>query len=262
VVVYGDRTRPNAVSFVIDRGQGDRAERRFDNGPQDCDQFHSALALSIALAIDASIGGEGLGASPNVRLPSDEELLTAPEKPEPPYFRFALGVFGQATAGLLTSVSGALSARVEIGFVPWLDLRLGGMTTMLSGQTFPSAPGSFSVGLTAARLDVCAATTVAGQLRMGVCAGGMVGGLNIRGQEDSDLAGLQEVALWSGLVGGIEAQAELLPWLAIAASVDLVVPTAKHRIVVREANSQAIASERELTPAAVLVGAGPVFRFF
>ena len=133
----------NAVSFVIDRGQGERAERRVDNGPADCDQFHSALALSIALAIDATLARREREARQAENLPSDEELLTKPERPEPAYFRLAFGVFGQATAGLLTNVSAALSGRLEIGFIPWLDLRFGGITTALQDQNFPKAPGTF-----------------------------------------------------------------------------------------------------------------------
>jgi hypothetical protein len=261
VFVQGDRTRANAVSFVIDRGQGNRAERRVDDAPADCDQFHSPLALSIALAIDATLRGES-DAAVETQLPSDEELLSKPQRPEPSYFRLAFAVFGQATAGLLTSVSPALSARLDIGFVPWLDLRFGALATTLANQNFPRAPGTFSIELLAARLDVCLAHTMASSLRMAVCGGGMQGGLRTRGHDDSDLASNSGVGFWMAWVGSVEAQAEVLPWLAIAASVDLVVPLARHRIVVTEPGSQAVADERKLTAVAVLVGAGPVFRFF
>jgi hypothetical protein len=261
VIVQGDRTRANAVAFVIDRGQGDRAVRRVDNAPADCDQFHSALALSIALAIDATLRGESAGDA-DTNLPSDEELLEKPKRPEPPYFRLAFAAFGQATAGLLTSVSGALSGRLDIGLVPWLDLRLGALATALTNQNFARAPGTFSIELLAARLDVCLTHTMASRLRMVACAGGMQGGLRTRGQEDRDLSSDSGVGFWMAWVGGVEAQAELLPWLAIAASVDLVVPLARHRIVVTDPDTHLVVDERKLTAVAVLVGAGPVFRFF
>lgn len=261
VFVQGDRTRANAVSFVIDRGQGNRAERRVDDAPADCDQFHSALALSIALAIDATLRGED-GGEVETQLPSDEELLAKPPKAEPPYFRLAFAIFGQATAGLLTSVSGALSGRLDIGFVPWLDLRFGALATQLSNQNFAIAPGTFSIELLAARLDVCLTHTMADGFRMAACAGGMQGGLRTRGHEDSNLSSDSGVGFWMAWVGSVEAQAELLPWLAIAASVDLVVPLARHRIVVTAPDSHMVVDQRKLTAVAVLVGAGPVFRFF
>lgn len=256
--VQGDTSRENRVSFVIERGGGDRAERSIPDAPEDCDQLHSALALSIALAIDASIGG---GSLPPSELPSDEQLLAKPEKPQPPYFRFAFAMLGHGTAGLLTDTSFAGSGRLELGFFPWLDLRLGALVTRIDSQPLRPAgvDGNFYVNLTAVRVDACAAQTVGGGVRILACTGGIAGALRTRGRNFS--ADQEESRLWSAAVAGVEAQALLLSWLAISGSVDMAVPLAKHRIQAVDPQGRVI-GERQLTPIAVLVGGGLVFRVF
>jgi hypothetical protein len=262
VDVRGDPQAKERVSFVIDRA-GERAERTIGDAPLDCDQLHAALALSIALAIDATVAG-GDQARASAELPSDEQLLAQPEPaepPGPPYFRLGLGLFGHATSGLLTDPSWAASARLELGFMPWLDLRVGAVGSQLDHQSLRGTPdeSTFYVGLLAARLDACAVVAAAERLRAMACLGAMLGRLSTEGHGFSpDQA---RGTLWSAALGGIEAQAQLWPWLALAASVDLVVPLAKHRIQAVDALGQA-AGERLLTPVGVLIGAGPVLRFF
>jgi hypothetical protein len=253
IKVQGSATRKNSASFAMVHVDGRRAERRIDDAPADCDQFHSALALSIALAIDATLSAPA---------PAGEEPLAPPEPSGPPYFRLAFGVLGHATAGVLTDVSGALSARAEVGFVPWLDVRGSFVASALSDQRFPNAEGRFDIQLLAGAIDACLAHSVAPHLRLAVCAGAMAGALQTRGHEDARLDARKDAKPWFGLDGSFEAQAELLPWLALVAGVDLVVPLATQRIIVAASDSNAAAGERELTSVGVLIGAGPVFRVF
>ncbi len=258
--VRGDASDKNRVQFRIDRG-GEHAERTLADAALDCEQLHAAVALSIALAIDASLMGEGAKAA---ALPSDEQLLApAPrEKPGPPYFRLGLGVLGQATSGLLTDPAWAASSRVELGFVPWLDLRLGVMASQLDHQSLRGTPegSTFYVALLAGRLDACGAVDAANRLRVLGCLGVIAGALVTRGRGFSPE--LTQSVPWSAMVGGIEAQAMLAPpWLALAGSVDLAVPLAKHHIQALDAQG-GVAGERALTPVAVLIGVGPVLRFF
>jgi hypothetical protein len=261
VEVRGDPVRKNYVAFSIDRGGGDRSERTIPDAPEDCDQLHSALALSIALAIDADSANARAAELGSGELPSDEVLLSKPEPSEPPYFRFAVGAFGHATAGVLTDTSAAGSARFELGFVRFLDFRLGALTTQRDGQTLRPAEvdGTFYVNLTLARLDTCAAQVVGESVRMLACVGAIAGALRTRGERFYPVQ--TQTRLWSGAVTGIEAQASLLTWLALAASVDLTVPFAKHRIQALDIHGQ-VAAERQLTSVGVLVGAGLVFRVF
>jgi hypothetical protein len=261
VEVHGDRAEKNRVAFVIDRGGGDRAERTISDAPEDCDQLHSALALSIALAIDASSQGPGAAALRPADLPSDEELLAKPVKPEPPYLRLGMAVFVHATAGLLTDTSAAGSARLELGFLRWLDLRLGAFATQVDGQTLrpPGVDGTFYAALIVGRFDACAVRSVSNGLRVLACAGAAAGSLRTRGHQF--VTERTESRFWSAALGGIEAQAQLVSWLALAASVDLTVPLARHRIQALGPRGELV-GERLLTSVAVLIGAGPVFRFF
>lgn len=255
VEVHGDRADRHKVVFVIDRGEGDRALRAIDDGPPDCDQLHAALALSIALAIDANLG---LGSEPAPELPDDDALLAGKETPR--YLKLGAALMLHATSGLLTDVSAGASARLEIGFMPWLDLRLGAFGSTVDGQTIPDvSPGTFAARLLAGRADGCVAHPIA-KLRLMACAGGMAGVFVAEGNGFAGDPGTDPQA-WAALVGGFELQAELARWLALAVAVDLVVPFGTRTIQVVDPLGNP-SRPRTLTSVAVLVGAGPVLRFF
>jgi hypothetical protein len=260
VRVRGSADDPNTVSFSIVRvsadGMKDRAERTMADAPADCDQLHSALALSIALAIDAN---PGEGGEP---LPDDEALLAGPE--EPAYFALGAAVIAHASSGFLTDLAPALSLRAYVAFVPWLELRAGGLGSLLSGQSMPSRigtriEGSFDIGVLAGRLDVCGVHGLE-QLRLVACAGGLVGTFVTRGSGFSADSFAQNRVYAAALVG-FELQAELSRVVALAADVDLVIPLGNRQIRVVGPMLEVV-GERTTGPVAVLVGVGPVFRFF
>lgn len=254
VEIHGDPHDPRKVVFIIDRGHDERGVRSIDDGPADCDQLHAALALSIALAIDANLG---MGGELPPDLPDDEALLAG--KPQPRYFKLGAALMLHATSGLLTSISAGASVRIEAGFMPWLDLRLGAFGSTVDGQRIPQVtPGAFSAGLVVGRADVCLAHALA-KLRLLACAGGMGGVFRADGTGFSFSSSVDNRA-YGAAVGGFELQAELARWLAIGAAVDLVVPFATRHIQVVDAQMRTSA-ERTLTSVAVLVGAGPVLRF-
>ena len=257
VHVRGDESEPTKVAFSIDRGDGQPpAVRRIDDAPAECEQLHSALALSIALAIDASI----LGGGP-VELPDDEELLDGVDEPsEPAYLRVAAAVIGQLNTGLLTSdIAGGAGARVEVGFVPWLDLRVGGLFASAGDQRVGSVPGTYDASLLAARADACAAITPAEAFRFLACGSYVVGQFRTVGH---DYTRSEEAkSTWSGAGGGLEVQAEVIDRLAIAVSVDLLIPFAARTILVLDRMRLPVAS-RDLSSAGVVIGLGAVFRVF
>lgn len=258
VHVRGDESKPNKVQFSIDRGDGlSPAVRRIDDAPQDCDQLHSALALSVALAIDASILG---GAPGPVELPDDDELLDDDEPTAPPHLRVSLAVFGQLSTGLLASdVSLGAAGRLEAGFVPWLDLRLGALFGAVSDQRLQGVPGTYSATIVAGRADVCVAYSPADVLRMVVCASGVLGKFHTIGYGYTPSE--EESSLWTAAGGGIELQMQALDQLAFALSVDLLIPFARRTILVLDPAGTTLA-ERELTSAGIVIGAGAVFRVF
>jgi len=262
VSVHGSAARANSVSFVIDRGAGDRAERSISDGPTDCDQLHSAVALSIALAIDATDPNSQGGALSSDDIPDDETLLQTPEKAEPPYFRLAAGLFGFATSGVLTDVAGAGAVRVEVGLVRWLDLRAGALTMAVGDQSIAGAAldtAWFDASLTGAYLEACPAFNAAPKFRALACAGTMAGSFRTAGHGPGISASSQASA-WLALTGGFEAQAELASRLALAVSVDLAVPLIGHRIELLATDGSAAGDPRVLLPVGVLVGVGLVFR--
>jgi hypothetical protein len=261
VHVVGDGADPYKVQFSIDRGDGLKpAVRRIDNAPEECEQLHSALALSVALAIDASILGSGSGP---IEVPDDETLLEEDEPAEtdaPAYLRVGLGVFGQLSTGLLTSdVSLGAAGRVEVGFVPWLDLRLGALFGTVDDQRVRAVPGTYSASIVAGRADVCGVYSPADVLRLLLCAAGVLGQFRTIGYDYT--TSRDEASLWTAAGGGVEVQAQALDRLAFALSVDLLIPFARRSILVLDPAGATVA-ERPLTSAGIVIGVGAVFRIF
>ncbi len=258
VEVRGGTSTPSEPSFAIDAGQGEPAMRKLSDAPADCDQLHSALALSIALAIDATLA-ERAEQTPPPPPADDEELLE--EKPEPPYFRMAVSLFGQAASNLVSTVAmaPAASLRLEVGFLRFLDLRVGALGSHIGGQQFGSNAGSFSVDLLAGRFEACPVLALR-QLRVLGCVGTAVGVFRTAGYGFSGGSASQPRGFYA-FTASFEVQAEILSWLGVAANVELIAPFQKRSIVLL-APDRAIASEQKLDSVGLLIGAGPVFRLF
>jgi hypothetical protein len=257
VLVRGDESDAYKVAFSIDRGDGQApAVRRIDDAPADCEQLHSALALSIALAIDASILGGG-------ELPDDDVLLEEPAQvaaEAPGYLRVALGVLGQLSTGLVTSdLAFGAAGRLELGFVPWLDLRVGVLFASAGGQRVEAIPGSYEASIVGGRADVCGAYEPVAVLRLLACGSVVVGQFGTAGHDYTETA--QQDSLWMAAGGGLEAQALVLDQLALALTADLLIPFARRTIRVLDTAGMPLA-ERELTSVGVVIGVGAVFRVF
>src|SRR5262245_20564368 len=54
VDVHGDPSSATRVEFTVTAG-GATSQRTLADAPEDCDQLHSAVALAIALSIDATL---------------------------------------------------------------------------------------------------------------------------------------------------------------------------------------------------------------
>lgn len=261
VHVRGDDAEPNEVEFSIDRGDGLRpAVRRIENAPLDCEQLHSALALSIALAIDASILG---GAAEGLELPDDEALTEEPEdegRAGPSYLRVAAAVLGEVSTGLITSdIALGAGARLELGFTPWLELRAGALFTGIGGQRVQSVPGTFSASIVAGRADACGVLQPAEALRLLACGAFVLGELRTTGHDFMETS--SEGSLWSAAGGGIEVQAAAADPLAFVLGVDVLIPFARKSVLVLDPMGRAVAS-RDLTSVGVVIGVGVVFRVF
>ena len=256
VRVQGDARDEYEVVFTVQKGANQPSERRIADAPEECGQLHAAVALSIALAIDAAIAD---AKAPTVELPDDDTLVEVPEPEEPAYLRVAGALTGQASSGVLPGVALGAGGRVELGFLPWLDLRAGAMLTAINDERIGSLSGTFSAEIVAGRLDLCAAFDGAPKARLLACAAGMLGRFRTTGQGFSPSQDQSEAWLAVGL--GVEAQVETAAWLDIALSLDVVLPTARRTIqtVDTEGDQE---DKRVVTKAGVLVAVGPVFHFF
>jgi hypothetical protein len=260
VRVRGDEEQAYGVTFTVHRSTDDTraAVRTIHDAPHDCDQFHSALALSIALAIDATLL-EMATAEQAEPLPDDEELLGPPEPEEPAYLRLAGALLGQAGSGVLTGVSLGFGGRFELGPAPWLDLRLGAFYTVVDDQEIGSLDGQFSADVLAGRVDLCGVVQPADELRLLVCGGAGVGRFHTIGEGFSPST--EQSELWVAAVFGLEAQIRAADWLHVAVGVDLLLPTARRRIQAVSPGGE-VADDVTVTSTGIVVGVGPVFRFF
>ena len=101
VDVHGGDQVPAEPELTIDPGRRANAPNAaLHDAPADCDQLHSALALSIALAIDATLAERAHGEPPAARDDDDGSCRTRSRSR--PICAVPLGLFGQAASNLVT----------------------------------------------------------------------------------------------------------------------------------------------------------------
>jgi hypothetical protein len=261
VQVRGDADLATRVFFLVKTEPGDSAERRLDNAPSDCDQLHSAVALSIALAIEATLQ----------RPPGSKGLPDVPDKPpgwqrkpaaHPMHLELAL--MAGASVGVLTGASFAGTPRLGFSPLEWLELSIVGLATHLSGETIAQVGGgSFESTLLAGGLDAC----IGGETTQGVsffmCAGGRFG--SFRGAGSGFNAGnVTSFKPWWALAGSGQARFWISSAIAVGTSVEALYALAQRDIVVRPARPEDDSPEvrRPVSSLGLSVTIGPVFRFF
>jgi hypothetical protein len=173
--------------------------------------------------------------------------------------RLAVALVGQASSGLLTDVALGGGGRFELGFVPWLDLRVGASYASVSAQRVGAVEGMFDASLWTGRLDACAAFHALAELRLLWCMSGHGGRFRTVGDELSP--SYDESSLWIAASAGVEVQASLVRGVALAAAVDALVPFGTRTIDVLDAAGET-AAERSLSSAGLLLSIGVVFRVF
>jgi hypothetical protein len=197
--VLGSKRSAIKAVFIVDKGDGYPTERSFESAPESCIELHSALALSIAMAIKA------------VRF---EAPLREPPEPSAGLRRVATAFQWYVTTGVVNPAFSAVapvgpSGRFELGWLSWLDARLGIMTTSAYGQRVQTGEDwRYDVNLWAVRGDLCYGADPFENLRSRFCLGSAFGLLKTQGKN----------------VNGIErfvgnAQAE--DWAAFIPSIDL-----------------------------------------
>jgi hypothetical protein len=83
VEVVGDPDDPHAATFVIARDAVRASPRALGRIPDDCQALHAAVALAVAVAVDASVWDAALQATPPTPAPptSSGALTEAPSEP-------------------------------------------------------------------------------------------------------------------------------------------------------------------------------------
>lgn len=223
VQVWGSR---GVVGFRLLQAHAVVAERTFDPAPEACPDLHAVVGLAIAMAIDAnvleSIGipapEPGPAAEPEPEPDPDPEPATPdpepasavppptePTKPDTPAPAARLGIAGVLEPAFLVEVAPGLGvggrARVELGPLPALDIRMGLEVGYAPPQPFPGADGSLDALLVAGRVDLCGAAQLR-RVRLRGCAGAAAGALHGRGRDFTEDA------------------ASTLPWMAVVIGVD------------------------------------------
>ncbi len=291
VSVEGDAKVPTRVSFVVKEASGAHAERSLEDAPTDCDQLHAAVALSIALAIDATLleaDAKGAQAAPPPPPPIKESPPAPPLRPLPAeqpapkpevveravlpvrHARHAatngeplhldVGLFGGANTGLLSAAALGLGTRISLSPAPWLSLAVVGLGTGVGEQTIASAPGLFDAQLIVGGLDACFLGQAIDGLELQGCVGARGGQMRTIGHS-FPVASRVAPAAWWAFNGSGQARLWLTRWVAIGLSLELLVPTAEQVILVRGLNG---ARDRSLVLPRVglSAGLGPVFRLF
>jgi hypothetical protein len=258
VVVRGDAELPTRVFFSVVREPGDLAERRLDNAPSDCDQLHSAVALSIALAIEATLQRPLAAASD---IPPEPVKTPGWQRPAPvrrPHLE--LTVLGGASIGVLTSPALGGSSRLSISPLPWLEIAIAGLATHLEGETFPMVAGSIDETVIAGGLDACFGGETVQGVGFFMCVGGRGGTFRSAGS-GFNAQNLTHTSGWWALAGSGQGRFWLSGGIGIGTSVE-----ALYSLVPRDLSALGMdgAPDRikHLSRLGLSVTVGPVFRFF
>jgi hypothetical protein len=256
VHVRGDSELATRVFFAVVRDPGDAAERRLDNAPSDCDQLHSAVALSIALAIEATLQHPGAGGEiPDEPSPAAGWKRKAPSRP----MHLDLAVLGGATVGVLTGASLAGSPRLALSPWPWFEIAVAGLATHLSGETVEGVPGTFESTLLAGGLDACFGGETTQGAAFFMCIGGRAGSFRTRGH-DFNMGNDKVTDWWAALALSGQGRFWLSGPFGVGTSVEALYALRQRRLVVR--GFRAEDRGREVPDLGLTVTIGPVFRFF
>lgn len=229
VEVFGGEG-PRDVRFVVRRLGEEPAQRKLQSVPEPCDQLHAAVALSVALAIDAALldanevsDAEALGPAQDTGQPVPRHVEPPPD---PNAFRpaFELELSAGFSSGLIPGEAPAGGLGGAFSPVRWLALRLGVVATGKSGLGFPEVPGNYTAWLAGGRLALCAVTVASERLAIDTCVGGALGVFGTRGDGGLPGVGQSDYSTWGAVLGGVAGALRLDGPLALALSVELIAP--------------------------------------
>jgi len=260
VQVWGDPKVATRVFFSVARDGVDPAERTLANAPSDCDELHSAVALSIALAIDSLFAGRPTTPL-TAALDELEEKQEAKKDTGPKYRRFwEAGLLVGATLSVVpTNVAMAALPRVHYAILPWLAIAAEGVVTRAERLTFLAGPVTYDAMVVGGGLDACVGGETAERMSFYVCLGGRGGAFLTQGYGTGENTSTIVTRPWWALAGSAQARAWILPSFGIGIGIEGMFALLERELsLVTEQSRQTL----PLQPFGLAVSGGPVFRFF
>lgn len=242
---------PGTLAFRITREGTVVGERSFGDAGMTCKRMTQALAVALAVSLDATIL-ERLGAAPKrkeaqIATPEPPPIVAAPPRSERPrvaapplHASLSIRAAMLGLAGVLPrpSLGFEVGASYRFARVP-VEVGLAAFGTKTNDVAF--AGGRLDVGLIAAKARACIAAHY-GRIRPAAC-GGVAGGA-MSGQGFGFAPGFSRTNPWIAGVGGLEVGFRVVTWLEIAMILDAAVPFAAPRYDVVDGTGLTIASER------------------
>lgn len=229
---------PDELSFSIWRGEEQVAVRSFSANTGDCEDLLDALALAIALGLDAT---DSLPEAPT----SSQVASKTPSRLPPPRTRSEqrrpVHLLGGAL--LISGLGSAIAAGASLGlawnFEPPVTLLLGVAATWPTGSALGT--GSFASQLSSGGFRFCYRAS-GGSFAALACAGADAGALFAKGQSfATDRSGF---AAWAGAGVGPALAYQAPGGLGVLASLDAQLPLVRPHFDVQSPDLDTVASTR------------------
>lgn len=252
--IFVDAEKSRQVRFIVERDEEAIAERVFTKTKVPCADLRAAVALAIALAIDAT-ALETLEA-PEPMPPAAEvpealppplvapEAATPPPEEEPTSPDLRLSVHGLGALGVLPAPT--WGGSLELAFLPISSLSLRISMWTVTERSFALGEGTAHVSMLAGQLTGCAER---GALR--ACFGCANGRWASRGQGYS--VNHATSLPWFAIAGGVEGALEMADGFRGTAQITAYLPLMSPALQVRDENDRPVASRQA-------PGAGVVLR--
>lgn len=240
----------SAASFEITRDGQAVASRRFDRLPADCADRRAALALAIALGLDAAIL-DSLGAPAEARADTPPPPPAAPRPPRGERLAFSLEGEALLLVEVLPELALAGAASVALSAGEGVRLRAGVLASQQVGTGL--GRGHADLSLLAGRGDACYARTLEGEISLGGCASVLAGAVLAAGR---GLPTVRSTEIpWVALDARAEARWMPADPLAISVAVEALFPVLRPRLEVGD-GSGGVLHARTLPVAGIVIAIG------
>lgn len=264
IEVRGDEARPDTAAISLRTRDGGLIERTFEGAPPGCSDMHAVIGLGVAMAIDATVL-EDLGydvidspeptPTPQAVDPERPPLLRRERRPPDPdqprrrNLRGAAGLRGGLWLGALPGLGGGGQIHGELGWVPWMELRLG----VLGGYARRQLKvGTVDIGLVAARVDACFGLQRR-RLRPRLCLGPAIGAVQAS-------AATRGTIPWVAGALALELRVVTSRVFSLEVVVDGVVPFLRPVIAVRDPDKPSMIGDSvTVAPVGVMFSLGGAF---